>query len=101
MLFRSPVPSEPSSLDVKTPVLPDSPTIAKPVPQMEVVSAHKAEAKMSTLNPSTSRFTLSMPLLGRPKVPLDKALLETDTTDSVEHTKSPSGKYKTRSLIQF
>lgn len=29
---------------------------------------------LNSLNPSTSRFTLAIPLLGRPKVPLEKAL---------------------------
>lgn len=35
---------------------------------------HGRVRTLSSLNPSTSRFTLSIPLLGRPKIPLDKAV---------------------------
>lgn len=77
-----PVSSEsgPSSADVKTPTLQDFPCDEQAQVKMEVVSNSKScddangkgEVRMSDLNPSTSRFTLQMPLpyLGRPKVPL-------------------------------
>lgn len=94
------VPSVPSSLDVKSPVQQNSPPTDHPIPQMELVSAHKSEAKMSALNPSTSRFTLSMPLLGRPKVPLDKALLQTATQNTVESSSSTPSKCFIQAGIQ-
>lgn len=39
-----------------------------------VATGDSVNQRLSSLNPSTSRFSLSIPLLGRPKVPLDKAL---------------------------
>ncbi|TFK50658.1 hypothetical protein OE88DRAFT_1713075 [Heliocybe sulcata] len=37
--------------------------------------------KISSLNPATSRFTLTLPLLGRPKVPLEKAVAAAQAED--------------------
>ena len=36
---------------------------------------------ISSLNPSTSRFTLRLPLLGRPKIPLDQAVATAQAED--------------------
>ncbi|KIM37712.1 hypothetical protein M413DRAFT_448237 [Hebeloma cylindrosporum] len=58
----------PSSLDERVPSLPPTPvksTFTPPTPPLGQTTA---------LNPSSSRFTLSIPLLGRPKVPLGSVL---------------------------
>ena len=62
--------SLPSSLDDFVPSLPPTPpahqrTSARKRPSLEYLPA---------LNPTSSRFTLSIPLLGRAKVPLDRVL---------------------------
>ncbi|KAI5117815.1 hypothetical protein M0805_004945 [Coniferiporia weirii] len=77
------VPSTPSSLDVKTPTESGSPPHAKQMPELGLISSHRPEAKLSALNPSSSRFTLSMPLLGRPKVPLSTVISRTDDEKSI------------------
>lgn len=69
-------PSGPSSLGDQESSGASSPPLAAAKPMPELVSSQTSEIKLSALNPSTSRFTLSMPLLGRPKVPLDKSILK-------------------------
>lgn len=51
-----------------------------------VVQAHDPKTagrkpSISSLNPSTSRFTLRIPLLGRPKIPLDQAVASAQAED--------------------
>lgn len=43
-------------------------------PQPPSVLHNAADNSLSSLNPSNSRFTLGLPLLGRPKVPLDQVV---------------------------
>ena len=43
-------------------------------PQQPSVLHNAADSTLSSLNPSSSRFTFGLPLLGRPKVPLDQAV---------------------------
>lgn len=66
--------SVPSSLDDSVPVVssfsPPSPT-AVPARARE-----RTLSNLSSLNPSSSRFILSMPLLGRPKLPLDQVVAQ-------------------------
>ena len=69
-------PSGPSSLGEQEPSGANSPPLVKAMP--ELVSTQTSEIRLSALNPSSSRFTLSMPLLGRPKMPLEKALMKTE-----------------------
>lgn len=67
--------SIPSSIDEEVPSLSN---VTLPGPAVSAISAVQptsngdsiSRQRLSSLNPSTSRFTLSIPLLGRPKVPL-------------------------------
>ena len=63
--------STPSSIDSEVPPHPDPSPINIPPP--ELISTQTIDAKLSALNPAASRFALSLPLLGRPKAPLEKA----------------------------
>lgn len=78
------IPSGPSSMDVKTPVQQEPPMVPAMIsaPEMELVSAIQSEVKLSALNPSTSRFAIAAPLLGRPKVPLKTAVSRKETAQS-------------------
>lgn len=69
-------PSGPSSLGDQESSGASSPPLAAAKPMPELVSTQTSEIKLAALNPSASRFTLSMPLLGRPKMPLDKTILK-------------------------
>ncbi|EIW74973.1 hypothetical protein CONPUDRAFT_132566 [Coniophora puteana RWD-64-598 SS2] len=85
--------SIPSSVDEEVPVL--SPSVHFPPPTIggpPTITHGQEESEGSgggrrrtqsthTLNPSTSRFMLSIPLLGRPKVPLDKAVAAAQAED--------------------
>ena len=64
--------SLPSSLDDFVPSLPPTP----PAHQRSSTPKHPS---LEPLNPALSRFTLSIPLLGRAKVPLDRVLGLRDT----------------------
>lgn len=66
--------SLPSSIDDEIPYRPESAPIVIPPP--ELVSTQTTDVKLATLNPTASRFALSMPLLGRPKVPIQKVTPE-------------------------
>ncbi|KAG6897258.1 hypothetical protein C0992_003042 [Termitomyces sp. T32_za158] len=92
--FSSPLPhtpertsSAPSSIDEEVPTiatftpLSSSPTsIATHAVVTSPSNDHTTgRPRLSSLNPSTSRFTLSIPLLGRPKVPIDQ--VSTDVLD--------------------
>ena len=73
-------PSTPSSIDDQVPKLPSA------VPQLESVApsvllSSDMTQNLSALNPSTSRFSLSIPFLGRPKMPLDRAVASVKTAD--------------------
>lgn len=67
------------------------------MPEMELVSSQHVDARLSDLNPSTSRFMLSMPLLGRPKVPLGEAIKknheERESGEKVAGGKAASGTF--------
>ncbi|KAI9461906.1 hypothetical protein BJY52DRAFT_164367 [Lactarius psammicola] len=85
-------PSTPTSIDDQVPKLPSagpqSESIAPPV----LLSSDTSQ-NLSALNPSASRFTLSIPFLGRPKVPLDRAAASAKVTDvrtEIETEGSPS-----------
>ncbi|KAK0495685.1 hypothetical protein EDD18DRAFT_1075435 [Armillaria luteobubalina] len=69
--------SIPSSIDEDVPALSTSPLRSPESPpkrpRVESVSDGKC-ARLDSLNPSSSRFTISIPLLGRPKVPLEEAI---------------------------
>ncbi|KAF7965404.1 hypothetical protein HWV62_43696, partial [Athelia sp. TMB] len=63
------------SVDEEVPRLNVSTPFNSPHPpsvmQQNAANSHDGKVSMSSLNPSSSRFTLGIPLLGRPKVPLD------------------------------
>lgn len=80
--------SVPSTLDDNASTRVGSP--APGLPAREIISTQMSEVNLSALNPSKSRFTLSMPLLGRPKVPLDKALLKVDEVKTSAADTAPS-----------
>lgn len=73
--------SFPSSIDDEEPQV-SSPTVQQPQQQQPVILTPNGDetvrARLNSLNPSNSRFTISLPLLGRPKVPLEQAV-RTDT----------------------
>ena len=62
--------SLPSSVDDFVPSLPTTP----PAHQRKSTQKHPSLESLPALNPTSSRFTLSIPLLGRAKVPLDRVL---------------------------
>lgn len=64
------VSSLPSSLDDFVPSLPPTP----PAHQRASTPKRPSLESLPALNPTSSRFTLSIPLLGRAKVPLDRVL---------------------------
>ncbi|KIM74736.1 hypothetical protein PILCRDRAFT_827946, partial [Piloderma croceum F 1598] len=70
------VASIPSSIDEEVPKLSvlTPPNTPGPVNVMQNAGGGGGSSKLSSLNPSTGRFTLSIPLLGRPKIPLDRAV---------------------------
>jgi hypothetical protein len=63
--------ANPSSLDDQAPNL----ACASAGPSSESVSSAETGQNLSSLSPSASRFSLTIPFLGRPKVPLDRATL--------------------------
>lgn len=65
-------PTTPSSIDDQVPKLPSAGLQSEPGPS--VLVSNDTSQNLSALNPSTSRFSLSIPFLGRPKVPLDRAV---------------------------
>jgi hypothetical protein len=80
-----PIPSTtsiPCSIDEEVPMLRHTPADSSPSssppnmspPLVQSNDGTGGRARLSSLNPSTSRFTLSIPLLGRPKIPLDQAV---------------------------
>jgi hypothetical protein len=68
------VASIPSSIDEEVPKLSVLTPPNTPGPVNVMQNAGSGSSKLSSLNPSTSRFMLSIPLLGRPKMPLDQAV---------------------------
>ncbi|KAG6878019.1 hypothetical protein C0993_000800 [Termitomyces sp. T159_Od127] len=82
--FSSPTPertsSVPSSIDEETPAIPvftplsSSPTsiATHAIVTSPSNDSNTGRPRLSSLNPSTSRFALSIPLLGRPKIPIDQ-----------------------------
>ncbi len=87
------IPSMPLSIDDNDPSRPSTPVsspTAQPVPT--ITSTQSSEPKLSSLNPSTSRFALSVPLLGRPKVPLDQVLEQSKLATEVENATHSTGK---------
>jgi hypothetical protein len=73
-------PSTPSSIDDQVPKLPSAGPRLESV-EPSVLLSSDASQNLSALNPSASRFTLSIPFLGRPKVPLDRAVASAKATD--------------------
>ena len=67
---RSNKSTPPSSVDERVPSLPTTP----PAAQYQHTLKSPPLGHTTALNPSSSRFTLSIPLLGRPKVPLGSML---------------------------
>lgn len=80
----SQTPSIPSSIDEDVPRLssaPPSPAQAASPPEVHRAEPAAPPAQLAALNPATSRFTLSIPLLGRAKVPLEKAVAAAQMED--------------------
>jgi hypothetical protein len=76
------------SIDEEVPGLATSPSLTTllSAPEPSLVPSDSSESSMgqartlSTLNPSQSRFTLSIPLLGKSKVPLNQVVSEANKT---------------------
>ena len=73
-------PSTPSSIDDQVPKLPSAGPQLESVEPPVLLSSDTSQ-NLSALNPSAGRFTLSIPFLGRPKVPLDRAVASAKATD--------------------
>ncbi|KAH9019533.1 hypothetical protein EDB84DRAFT_1516906 [Lactarius hengduanensis] len=73
-------PSTPSSIDDQVPKLPSAGPQSESVAPSVLLSSDTSQ-NLSALNPSASRFMLSIPFLGRPKVPLDRAVADATATD--------------------
>ncbi|KAI0049078.1 hypothetical protein FA95DRAFT_966156 [Auriscalpium vulgare] len=94
-------PLTPSSIDSEVPLLSTSEPSA-PMTSPGVVSGD-ASQHLSSLNPSTSRFSLSIPFLGRPKLPLEKALASATAVDVREPTSTalePSDNAETPQVVE-
>ncbi|KAI0820537.1 hypothetical protein BC628DRAFT_1330211 [Trametes gibbosa] len=76
-------------------------TLTTPHAVVESQVAKTAERKpsISSLNPSTSRFTLKLPLLGRPKIPLEQAVAVAQAED-IRDPDGSTGGQAVRSVIQ-
>ncbi|KAI0270403.1 hypothetical protein BC834DRAFT_950148 [Gloeopeniophorella convolvens] len=75
-----PSPLTPCSIDDQVPKL--SPADSTPVPAAPpALLSNDINQNLASLNPSTSRFSLSIPFLGRPKVPLERALASAKAAD--------------------
>ncbi|KAI0061334.1 hypothetical protein BV25DRAFT_1886938 [Artomyces pyxidatus] len=70
-------PLTPSSIDEEVPAL----STAEPPSVTSSVAATEGNPNLSSLNPSQSRFALTIPFLGRPKVPLEQALASAKASD--------------------
>lgn len=68
--FRSNKSTPASSVDERVPSLPTTP----PAAQLQHTLKTPPLGHTTALNPSSNRFTLSIPLLGRPKAPLESVL---------------------------
>ncbi|KAI0328822.1 hypothetical protein GY45DRAFT_1280990 [Cubamyces sp. BRFM 1775] len=55
--------------------------------ESQVAKAANRKPSISSLNPSSSRFTLKLPLLGRPKIPLEQAVAVAQAEDIREPLK--------------
>ena len=73
-------PLTPSSIDDHVPKLPSAGPQSESVEPAVLLSSDTSQ-NLSALNPSASRFTLSIPFLGRPKVPLERAVASATATD--------------------
>ncbi|KAI0632593.1 hypothetical protein C8Q77DRAFT_1058430 [Trametes polyzona] len=58
------------------------------VVESQVVRTVERKPSISSLNPSASRFTLKLPLLGRPKIPLEQAVAVAQAEDIRDPPKS-------------
>jgi hypothetical protein len=74
-------PTTPSSIDDQVPKLPSAGLQSESVGPSVLVSSDTSQ-NLSALNPSTSRFSLSIPFLGRPKVLLDRAVASVKAADA-------------------
>lgn len=77
--------ANPSSLDDQAPNL----TSASAGPSSETVSSAETSQNLSSLNPSASRFSLTIPFLGRPKVPLERATLSAPHASDIDIRSEP------------
>ncbi|KAG6872506.1 hypothetical protein C0995_009262 [Termitomyces sp. Mi166 len=103
--FSSPRPSTPersnsvpSSIDDEVPTLAETPPLSSSptsIATHAIVTTPSSDTatrrpRLSSLNPSTSRFALNIPLLGRPKVPLDQVVNDVDSkTTPTEPSPTP------------
>ncbi|KAF8264922.1 hypothetical protein EI94DRAFT_1737298 [Lactarius quietus] len=81
-------PTTPASIDDQVPKLPSAGPQSESVAPSVLVSSDTSQ-NLSALNPSTSRFALSIPFLGRPKVPLDRAAVSVKDTDVAPRVPEP------------
>ena len=77
--------SQPSSLDEQVPNLASAST-GPPSESPLVMLSADTNQNLSSLNPSASRFSLSIPFLGRPKVPRDRAITPSPARDTQSET---------------
>lgn len=68
--------SLPSSIDEEVPVV----DLSAVLPPLQITALNDSEVKLGTLTVPSSRFTLSIPFLGRAKVPLE-SVLKTEEKD--------------------
>lgn len=90
--------SVPSSVDDSVPIVSSFSPPASPIP-VSVRPRERTLSNLSSLNPSSSRFILSTPLLGRTKVPLDQIVAQveqargtSELSGSVKRSIQPEGK---------
>jgi hypothetical protein len=73
-------PSAPPSVDDQVRKLPSAGSSLESVSPPVMLSTESSQ-NLSSLIPSASRFSLSIPFLGRPKVPLERAMASAHATD--------------------
>ena len=80
-----------TGLGLESSALTITPQHAVVEPQDANLKAAGRKPSVSSLNPSTSRFTLRLPLLGRPKIPLEQAVASAQAEDVRGSSGSGSG----------
>jgi hypothetical protein len=71
-----------SSLDDQEPNLASASAVPPSESSPPVMLSAGSSQNLSSLSPSASRFSLSIPFLGRPKVPLDRAIASAQASDT-------------------